>query len=76
MTEALAGMHSGVMDLWVRQKSVLGNISDELNYSRIEKLYQKRKEYLVMLLFNLLVALPLLLRGTFSSEHKIFAWMN
>lgn len=76
MTEALAGIHSGVMDILVWQKSVLGNISDEMNYSRIEKLYQKRKEYLVTLLFNLLMALPLLLRGTFSSEQKIFAWMN
>ena len=38
MTEALAGIHLGVMDILVHQKSVLGNISDELNYSRIEKL--------------------------------------
>ena len=72
MTKALAGIHSGIMDILMCQKSVLGNISDELNYSRKEKLYQKKK-CLVMLL---LITLPLLPRGAFSSEHKLFAWLT
>lgn len=72
MTKTLAGIHSGIMDILLHQKSVPGNISDELNYSRKEKLYQEKK-YLVMLL---LITLPLLPRGTFSSEHKLFAWLT
>lgn len=72
MTKALAGIHSGIMDILLHQKSVPGTISDELNYSRKEKLYQEKK-YLVMLL---LITLPLLPRGTFSSEHKLFAWLT
>lgn len=35
----------------------------------------EKKDYLVMFLFSLLMALPLLHNRT-SSEHKIFAWMK
>lgn len=45
MTKALTGIHSGIMDILVHQKSVLGNISDKLNYSRKEKVYQKKKVF-------------------------------
>ena len=55
MTKVLAVMHSGIMKILMRQKSVLGNLSDELNYSRIGKVHQaekkkkkKKKEYLGM----------------------------
>lgn len=45
MTKALAGIHSGIMDILVHQKSVLGNISDELNYSRKEKIIPEKKVF-------------------------------
>lgn len=71
MTKVLAVMHSGIMKILMRQKSVLGNLSDELNYSRIGKVHQAEKKKKKKSIWE--CSVPLLLKGTFSSEHKIFA---
>lgn len=63
MTKVLPVGHSGLMNIMMCQKSGLGNISNELNYTR-------KKDYLVMFLFHLLMALPVSLKGSFASEQK------
>lgn len=43
MSKVLSGIHPGAMNIPMCQTSVPGNILDELNLSRIEKLYQEEK---------------------------------
>lgn len=71
MTKVLSVIHSGVTDVSkIGSREYIGGVELVKNRKIVP---EKKRGYLVMLLFHLWMAL---VKGTFFSDHKIFPWIN